>query len=264
MLDLHYLKSLSLLLIVLTGQVAISQNHELYEKSMIVTSYDTLPFRIMKPKNFDPSKEYPLIVFLHGSGERGNDNEKQLTHGASYFASDSIREKYPAVVVFPQCDTDMAWHNGNYRYNNGRRDYFFPVEIKKNRFLNFVEMLIDGLVMDDYIDQERIYVGGLSMGGMGTFELVNRNPGKYAAAFAVCGAANPEIADRLQFTSWWIFHGEADNVVSVEYSKRMYEAIKKKTPDVKLTTYPDVQHDSWTHTFREPELMTWLLSRKKY
>lgn len=239
------------------------QTDELYEKGIITAGNDSLPYRFIRPKNFDTAKEYPLIVFLHGSGERGTDNKLQLKHGASFFASDSIRDKYPAFVVFPQCDTDKAWHNGIYSFDGVKRQYSFPKETKKNISLDLVELLIQGFQMKFNTDRDRIYIGGLSMGGMGTYEMVNRNPDKFAAAFAICGGANPEIADRLQDPSWWIFHGEDDDVVPVSWSERMYEAIKKSNEDVSLTIYPGVKHDSWNHAFSEPGLMNWLFSKKR-
>ncbi|MBT8277001.1 MAG: dienelactone hydrolase family protein [Bacteroidia bacterium] len=259
----HYALTITVLLNLIFLSHLQGQTNELYDKGIITSGFDSLPYRFTKPKNYDPALKYPLIIFLHGSGERGADNELQLKHGASFFASDSIRDKYPAIVVFPQCDTNNSWHNGTYAFTSGKGQYSFPKEIKENISLNLVEILIREFQMQFNIDSDRMYLGGLSMGAMGTYEMVNRNPNKFAAAFAICGGANPEIAERLQFTGCWIFHGEADDVVPVEWSEHMYEAIKKKSGDVKISIYPNVKHDSWTNAFNEPELMEWLFSNHK-
>ena len=99
------------------------------------------------------------------------------------------------------------------------------------------------------------------MGGMGTFDAVKQNPNLFAAAFAICGGAHPKIAKRISATSWWIFHGEEDDVVPAKYSQQMHDALKEENADVKLTMYTNVKHDSWTNTFAEPELLKWLFSK---
>ena len=106
-------------------------------------------------------------------------------------------------------------------------------------------------------------VGGLSMGGMGTFELVARNPDYFAAAFPICGGGNPHWSNLLKRTPFWIFHGEDDGVVSVDFSRKMYEALSKEKASVRLTIYPKVNHNSWDNSFAEPDLMHWLFSNKR-
>ena len=240
-----------------------SQSLEEYSKEYLIRDNDSLPYRLLLPKNYEENRSYPLILFLHGSGERGNDNELQLKHGASFFASDSIRENYPAFVVFPQCKADADWDNVKYAPNGSSVTHIFPAKHEDNRQLELVEDLIRELLKTFPIDKKQLFVGGLSMGGMGTFELVSRNPRMFAAAFPICGGAHPNVARRLQRTSWWIFHGDADTVVHPESSIQIYEALKNKNADAKLTLYEGVKHDSWTNAFQEPELMKWLFSRSK-
>ncbi|MBT8270607.1 MAG: prolyl oligopeptidase family serine peptidase [Flavobacteriaceae bacterium] len=251
------------LIVVLVGQLSFSQNFTAYKKELFIQEQDSLPYRILLPKNFESDKTYPLILFLHGSGERGSDNELQLKHGASFFMSDSIMAKYPAIVVFPQCKAGMSWNNVESSDAGGERALDFPNKHKPNKHLELVEGLLDNLNSAYQIDQDRIYVGGLSMGGMGTFELVNRNPRLFAAAFPICGGAHPNIARRLRRTSWWIFHGSDDKDVAPEYSVQMYEALEKKNADAKITIYEGVGHESWTNAFAEPGLMNWLFSKSK-
>lgn len=236
-----------------------------YEPDIFVHQKDTLPFRVLLPKNFNPQKYYPLVMVLHGSGERGNDNELQLFHGSSLFQSEDFRAKYPAIVVFPQCPLNSYWASvkEDYQTSSLEKKYTYAKSLQKYPQLETVEAFMFFLEERYRIDPKRRYVGGLSMGGMGTFELVGRNPDYFAAAFPICGGANPNWASLLSQTPMWIFHGEADDVVWVEHSKRMFRALQKLNAPVKLTLYPDVDHDSWHNAFAEPDLIKWLFSHQK-
>jgi len=238
-----------------------AQNLDAYQKKSFIQEADTLPYRILLPKDYNPNTAYPLVLFLHGMGERGRDNEKQLIFGAKLFLNDSIRAKYPAVVVFPQCPEKYFWGNTVVKIVDNKLILNFP----DTSFFNVSQKLLTGLIIQlkkDYsLDEKRFYIGGLSMGGMGTFEIVNQNPEMFAAAFPICGAANLIIANRIKQPSWWIFHGEIDDVVPVEHSKQMYDALKAVNADVKLTLYPNVKHNSWENVFREPDLLPWLFSK---
>ena len=251
------------LFIALIGQLTFSQDFTAYKKELFIQKQDTLPYRILLPKNFKSDNTYPLILFLHGSGERGSDNELQLKHGASFFMSDSITTKYPAIVVFPQCMAGMSWHNAESSSTGDDKTWNFPNRHKPNKHLQLVEDLLDHLNKLYKIDKDKMYVGGLSMGGMGTFELVSRNPRLFAAAFPICGGANTNVARRLRRTSWWIFHGSDDQVVAPEYSIQIYEALERKNADARISIYEGVGHDSWTDAFAEPGLMRWLFSKSK-
>ncbi|MBT8289087.1 MAG: dienelactone hydrolase family protein [Bacteroidia bacterium] len=254
-----------ILLIALSLSTSLSnmyaQEFDSYKKELFIQNQDTLPYRILLPKDFQSTKVYPLILFLHGAGERGSDNTLQMKHGGDFFMSDSIRDKYPSIVVFPQCKTGMSWNNVEYDLEADDPKFIFPTKHSKNIHLDLLEGLIEALKKQYNIDKERMYVGGLSMGGMGTFELVKRNPRVFAAAFPICGGAHPQLARRLRRTSWWIFHGADDRVVPLISSEQIYQALKAKNTDVKLTVYPGVGHDSWTNAFAEPGLMKWLFSK---
>jgi len=239
------------------------QNLDAYQKELFIVKSDTLPYRILYPKNYDSTKKYPLLLFLHGSGERGHDNELQLVHGSSLFLKETIRDEFPAIVVFPQCQAGLSWNNSTVEFTDGARIYSYPSKIEPNEQLDLVEGLLAQLKTVVAVDQNRIYLGGLSMGGMGTFELLHRNPNTFAAAFAICGGANPAIAKNIKSTPIWIFHGDTDQVVPFRYSFGMFEGLKSQKADVKLTLYHNVGHDSWTNAFAEPKLLPWLLSKHK-
>ena len=243
----------------------LAQDTSLYKHQYYIEKKDTMPYRLLLPADYDPSVKYPLILFLHGSGERGKDNESQLIHGGEFFLRDSIRNHYKAIVVFPQCSRNSYWSNVN----------IISDTIQKTRFFNFQEdgeptqamSLLLGLtkhLLKKYrLDENRLYVGGLSMGGMGTFELARRKPKLFAAAFAICGGANASTATEMKNTAWWIFHGLKDNVVDPVHSKIMAAALKAAGAEVRLTLYPDANHNSWDAAFAEKELMHWLFSHHK-
>ena len=232
-----------------------------YQKQYFLSKQDTLPFRVLLPKDFDTKKKYPLLIFLHGIGERGSDNEKQLTHGARFFLKDSIRERFPAVVVFPQCPDGSSWHNAKVTpFPDGRRMVEHPKTRKSNRQLNMLADLIFEMHWVYPIDENRIYLGGLSNGGRGTLEMVRQNPKLFAAAFAICGGANPAIAPDLKNTPLWLFHGDADPVNPYRESKEVYDALKELDATVRMTTFPGTDHNAWEPAFKEPGLMEWLFS----
>jgi predicted peptidase len=242
-----------------------AQDTSLYTRHVFVHNNDTLPYRLLLPINFDPHKRYPMILFLHGSGERGNDNEKQLVHGGDLFLTDSIRKKYPAIVVFPQCAANSSWGNLSFHFDSSlkKRIIEFKEDGEPTKPMKLLLDLVRNLEDNYRLDKKRMYVGGLSMGGMGTYELVRRKPGTFAAAFAICGGASVATAGKMKKTAWWIFHGLKDPVVDPQFSKDIAEALKKEGADVKITLYPEDGHDSWDDAFKEPDLFSWMFSHKK-
>lgn len=241
-----------------------AQDKSLYKKEVFVVKSDTLPYRILLPLNYDASKKYPLILMLHGAGERGNDNESQLVHGAGLFLRDSIRGKYPAIIVFPQCPANSFWSNMEAKLNeSGKREFIFKAEGEPTIAMDLAQQLLKKIIKDFPVNKKQIYVGGLSMGGMGTFEIVRRNPKLFAAAFPICGGANPATAQQLTKVKWWVFHGAADEVVAPVYSQKMVDALKAVNADVKFSLYPGVNHNSWDNAFAEPTLMAWLFAQHK-
>ncbi len=243
----------------------IGQQNELYQAEVFVADQGSIPYRIMLPENFDATAKYPLIFMLHGAGERGNDNHKQLVHGASFFGSAENRAKFPAIVVFPQCAEGDFWANIKVSFDqDGQRNFSFDPTANPTPSMALAIKLLHWLLEKEYVDKQRIYVGGLSMGGMGTFELLYRMPQLFAAAFPICGGGNPEVINpKVSCVNVWVFHGDKDLVVVPELSVKMVEAFKKAGVGVKLTIYPEVGHNAWDYVFQEPELLPWLFSNKK-
>ena len=260
------MKKYAFLLLLLIPFVKVSaQDFSQYERKLFIDKGDTLPYRILLPLNYNKAKSYPLIIFLHGSGERGNDNEKQLLHGGNLFLREDIRSQFPAIVVFPQCADDKTWSKLSVSGidKDSITQFVFPVDDQPTLMMSLLIKLLKQIKDDYKINKHQCYVGGLSLGGMGTFDLVKRLPETFAAAFPICGGANPAIAPKLKSTNWWIFHGLKDNVVNPEYSKQMAAALKSEGAKVKLTLYPEANHNSWDSAFAEKDLLPWLFSNKR-
>lgn len=249
------------LLLVITGQ---AQNLSLYQKKWLIQDTDTLPYRILLPEDYDTTKKYPLLLFLHGGGERGSDNSKQLTHGAQLFLTDSIRKQYPAIVVFPQCALNSYWSNVvQVRDDRGNRTFHFQQGGEPSKSMQLLLQLVPLLKSTYRLDENRLYIGGLSMGAMGTYELVRRMPKTFAAAIAICGGAHPQTAKGLKNTAWWVFHGAEDAVVPPAFSEAMVQALKKEHASVRFTLYPGVNHNSWDNAFAEKDLFPWLFGQRR-
>lgn len=242
-----------------------AQDNTAFERGSYINKGDTIPYRILFPENFDPKQKYALILVLHGAGERGNDNNAQLKYGPKLFLNDTIRAKYPAIVVFPQCPKDSYWSNVKIDTNSsGKRLFHFVEGGQPTTAMKDLLGLISQMLDKPYVNKNRVYVGGLSMGGMGTFEILRRKPDLFAAAFAICGGDNGGNAKiYAKKVPLWIFHGGKDDVVSSDHSIIMVEAIKAAGGDPKFTLYPNDGHDSWDDAFAEPGLMPWLFSHSK-
>jgi len=202
---------------------------------------------------------YPLVVFLHGAGERGNDNEKQLTHGATLFTNSANRAQFPSIVIFPQCPKDEYWAPVSSRENG----FSYVVTKKATKPMQLVMRLIADLKKHEAVDKSRIYVTGLSMGGMGTFDLICRKPKDFAAAIPICGGVSVERLKKVKHMPIRIYHGTADNVVSPEHSKNAYAELKANgAKNVEIILYPEVGHNSWTNAFASPDFLSWMYSKQ--
>lgn len=239
----------------------MAQDKSLYSKEVFIKGNDSLLYRLLLPENFDPAKKYPVLIFLHGAGERGNDNEAQLMHGGKLFLTEKVRKEYPSIVVFPQCPKNDFWANVQFRDTGDR--FGFQKGGDPGKSMELLTGLLGHFRSLKYADKDKFYVGGLSMGGMGTLELLRRKPKVFAAAFSICGGDNIENAKKYKRVPLWFFHGGKDNVVPMEKSKVVVAELERLHAPVKLTIYPEANHNSWDSAFAEPELLPWLFSHKK-
>lgn len=235
-----------------------------FEKKVFQMGNEQMPYALLLPRDYDASKQYPLVLFLHGAGERGADNEKQLVHGADLFTTPLFRKKYPAIVLIPQCAQEDYWSNVKKEVaQDGWPNFSFYKKGTPTKAMLLLEGLLDKVLESYSLDENRLYVGGLSMGGMGTFELVKRNPKMFAAAFPICGGAAPKTIRKYKRPAWWVFHGNADPVVPSIFSTQMVKKFKKRGFDVRYTLYQGIGHNSWDLAFKEPGLFPWLFSNSK-
>ena len=241
--------------------ISCSAQAQTYNSGSISHQGETLPYRYLKPE-MDKNQKLPLVIFIHGACERGSDNEMQLAHGSKLF-SDSLSE-YLALVIFPQCKSDSYWPNAIITKTETGRNFLFQPDILADSPLHLVDLMIDSLFQSGSVDTNRIYVGGLSMVGMGSYALVGVNPDLFAAAFVICGGGNTDMARQYaRNIPFWIFHGALDDVVPVEYANTMNTALVDAGGDPILTIYPKANHNSWDAAFAEPELLNWLFDHNK-
>lgn len=191
------------------------------------------------------SKRWPMILFLHGIGERGSDPWKVKVHGPPKVAEKMTN--FPFIVVSPQCPDGQWWSN------------------------EILATLLDEAIAKYNVDTNRVYLTGLSMGGFGAWNLALEFPEKFAAVAPVCGGGNPYYPNAhnatrraaLKSLPFWAFHGDKDASVAIEESERMVKALKKFGCDVKFTVYPGVGHDCWTQTYNNPQLYEWFLEHER-
>lgn len=248
------------------GQI-ISPSSEILYGEYVKQSYrigsSLLNFNIIYPENFDEGKKYPVLFFLHGAGERGNDNESQLTHGGDLIKAGA--NKHGVIAILPQCPTDEYWIEvlNTKDRPDGVRNFDPDVKHRPAPPLLRVMGLIKTFLDYEFVDKSRIYIAGLSMGGMGTFDLCWRMPDTFAAASAVCGAGSPKKASDFSELPMRIYHGEEDRIVSVDESIEMIDALKAAGGNPEVFLYPDVYHNSWDNAFAEPDFLTWMFKHRK-
>jgi predicted peptidase len=230
--------------------------HSLLAKEQFRSGDNVLPYRLMSPGNPKPGQKYPLVIFLHGAGERGNDNNVQLVHGVKEFANAQAREKFPCFLIAPQCPTGKRWVEVDW----SAKQHDMPP--KPSEPLNWLLALLEQMKKEKPIDTDRIYVTGLSMGGYGTWDLLSRHAEMFAAAVPVCGGGDDAKASVMKGVPIWVFHGAKDTAVIPERSRNMVAAVKKAEGNIKYTEYPEVGHDSWNKAYADPELLPWMFGQK--
>lgn len=244
--------------------VSVAQDFSLYKKKEFVHGGDSLPYRILFPEGYDDKKNYPLVVLLHGGGERGADNEKQLTHGASLFLEPSNRTNFPSIVVVPQCPESSYWASVKFNREKYPLVLDFSYQYPITPALQLVEKLVQSIIKDEGVDKKRVYMMGLSMGGMGTLEAIYRFPKLFAGAIAICGGGDVDAYGARQARiPIWLFHGTVDGVIEVRHSREMYDRLQELNAQVKYKEYEGVNHNSWENAFKEPDLLPWLFAQHR-
>ncbi len=191
------------------------------------------------PDNYasDTATQFPLVVFLHGGGEVGSDLELVKKHGLPKLVAEG--QSFPFVLVAPQNPRDQLWDD------------------------TLVLAVLDRAMATHRIDPDRVCLTGMSRGGFGTWRLAIQHPDRFAAIAPVCGGGLPDYAFRIKDVPVWAFHGAKDRLIPLSRTVEMVEALLEVGGNVKLTVYPEAGHDSWTETYDNPELYTWLLSHPR-
>lgn len=227
------------------------------EKHISTAHQDTLLYRFLKPIEYDAQKQYPLVIFFHGAGERGNDNERTLTHFAHFLANEKARKDYPCFVLVPQCEEGRRWVEVDWAADRHTQPEAPSISLAMSL------ELIQSTCATYSIDTSRIYVTGLSMGGYATWDIASRYPDLFAAAAPICGGGDEATAKALKDLAIWAFHGSKDGVVKPMRSRNMIAAIRNAGGTPKYTEYEGVGHDSWKPAYQSQELLQWLFAQRK-
>ena len=250
-------------LLCLSAVTAFARKHETgFLNRTVSVGGESYRYQVYVPQDFDPKKKWPVILFLHGVGERGDDGLQPTDVGIGH-AIRANASRFPFIVVMPQCRKDKRW---------------IHAEMQAQAMA-----ALEQSIREFHGDRDRLYLTGLSMGGYGTWDMTAKFPGKFAAYVPICGgiygpakvpdahvglAGDPNVADpyaetarRIGSTPIWIFHGGADDTVPVEESRKMAQALQAAKANVRYTEYPGVGHNAWDRAYAEPELIPWLLAQ---
>lgn len=247
-----------------TPSVAAETNLDQYtEQTFVDASGQKHRYRFLFPAGFDKGadKKYPLVLFLHGAGERGDDNAAPLKHGAAEFARADRQAEYPCFVLVPQVPKDQKWVDTDWSRSDGKGSFPDSHSPAYAAALGAVKTWIDS----GRVDPDRVYVTGLSMGGYGSWYAAAASKDVFAAAAPICGGGDPTWAKRYEGMPIWTFHGTDDKAVPVGRSREMIEALKKvdHQPEAIYTEYEGGGHDVWTETYRRDDLFRWLFAQKR-
>lgn len=216
---------------------AMAEDKPQSSEHLDTTLHVEMDYLLYLPEGYEEKESWPLVLFLHGAGERGDDLELVKKHGPPKLISQG--KQFPFIVVSPQCRPGVWWE---------------PTELTA---------LLDQVVKEHKVDKDRVCVTGLSMGGFGTWRLAAYTPDRFAAIAPICGGGEPFWARTIHHIPTWVFHGAKDSVVPLERSEEMVEALKRAKAEPKLTVYPEAGHDSWTESYDNPKLYEWLLSHRR-
>ena len=233
---MKYYSTILFVIFMVTSSFSQQEKQTVHNFSKEIKVTVSANYLLYLPKDYSENNEsYPLVLFLHGAGERGNDLEKVKVHGLPRLINEG--KEFPFIVVSPQCPEEVFWST------------------------DVLSALLDEIEANYRVDKNRIYVTGLSMGGNGTWSLALAEPNRFAAIAPVCGWSVPSVACTIKHLPIWVFHGAKDDVVPISASEIMVERLKACDGNVNFTVYPEANHDSWTETYNNDELYKWFLEQ---
>ena len=226
------------------------ESMDFIEKTMVVDGKERT-YAVYVPDSYKPKTPCPLVVFLHGAGERGQDGRRQTQVGIGP-AILKWPERFPCIVLMPQCPSDAWWSKDGTDWSSKLKDGGSHIDESMR------------LVLDEYnVDPKRIYLTGLSMGGYGTWTYGVKHIDTFAALMTICGGGRISDAETLATVPIRVFHGGSDSVVPPAKSREMVDAVRAAGGDIEYTEYPGVDHNSWDATYSDPDVIAWLLSQRK-
>ena len=233
------------------AQAAASPEAGFLARSYHSSTGETMNYRLFVPPTYDPAKKFPVILWLHNAAGRGTDNLAQISGwnypGSHLWTGPDNQAKFPVFILAPQADETKAWARPHANTS--------PVSIR-------LALEILDAVEKEYIDAERVYIAGQSMGGEGVWSALAFAPGRFAGAVALCGYGFDEMIAADARVPVWIFQGDADPIVSVESAREWVAALRKAGGNPKYTEYPGVDHKVWDKAFAEPGLVDWLAAQR--
>jgi predicted peptidase len=239
-----------------TAEPAVSQAH-IY-KEVKNGKERSIPYRLILPSTIEENVSLPLVIHLHGAGERGTDNNNQLIHlyGKGRALGNVDITKTPYIAFAPQCPNEQQWVNVPWKDGSYKAGEISDA-------LDLALAAMDDVIKTHKIDKTRIYITGLSMGGYGTWDAIQRRPDFFAAAVPICGAGDPSQAKKIAKLPIWVWHGDADDAVPVRGSREMVGAIKGAGGDARYTELEKVGHNSWAPAYASKEMWDWMFAQKR-
>lgn len=254
-----------ILFLLATGAAAQAQVKDQFSRELFVQQNtttglsDTLPYRLLQPPG-DKSQPLPLIIWLHGKGERGKDNEKQLQNGVEIIADSVLHNpKYAAFILAPQCPPDQYWSVYD-------KTAAHMVQALDPTAVELHLLALINEVMRNYrVDASRVYIMGISMGGFGVWDMITRWPEKFAAAVPICGGGDPTKAPLLKNLPVRSYHGLKDKVINPAFTVEIMNELSSYQAEGTslITLYPEVGHNAWDYAITDPGLLPWLFARRK-
>ncbi len=233
--------------------------NEVFTKESLTSDGYTMPYRLYIPKNYDCGAFYPVVIFLHGIGERGDNNESQLIHGVQNMFDHIDSPIYDSIVIAPQCPADKKWV-----YFSGSHTNYSAESVPESRELEVVLEILDHVTDLYNVDLDRVYITGLSMGGFGTWDLLARHGARFAAGLPVCGGGDPSYAKLLTRIPITTFHGSEDTTVPVTNTRIMYASIVKEGgKNIFYTEYDGLAHNVWDKAYSDPAPIRWLFDQSR-
>lgn len=233
--------------------ISFAGPRDFVDRVFVSSAGQRLPYKMLLPEDYDPEEEYPLVLFLHGSGEKGYGNKRQIYYGGKMLRTDENLKK--AIVIAPQCPLTSYWAE----YLGPAFINVFPKSPRMSKPLIAVKELTDSLVRGGQVDEDRIYGIGFSMGAFGLLDLAVRYPDMFEAIISICGGINTQRLEGFKGqTAFRFYHGKMDYVILPVFSRKTHKTLKEQGIQSELIEYPWVCHNSWNKAFKEPDFTKWL------